>query len=482
MESTDDLASFFEVPYRLIRYHLYLNKESSRYFSFQIPKKTGGFREIDKPCDGIAILQDKLRPVLQHIYKPKPCVHGFVEGRSVVTNAEKHTNSRYVFNIDLADFYGSINFGRVYGMFLSSPFNVEKSCAAVLSQLVTFKNRIPQGACTSPVISNLIARGLDRRLTNLAKRYHCTYTRYADDITFSTNKKKFPSALAVLDEPNPVTLSTSVGHALQEAIESEGFAINLAKVRMQIRSVRQEVTGVTVNQFPNVARTFVRQIRAMIYAWRTFGLENAETEYLANYCSNEELRDSSFEGSYFRNVLYGKLSYLKMVRSEDDVLFCNLASQISELDTDPPSFIKVARMKANSFDVFICHASEDKKAVALPLEDACKKFGLKAFVDNQNIKWGDSITKIINNALSQSRFFVAIISDSSINKDWPMKELNSAIAREIDGEHKILPLIVGDAKKVLQELPLMKDKLYLEWNGNPDGIAQQIAQLKGTTK
>ena len=481
IESALDLSAFFEVNYRRIRYLLYSQPEEAKYTSFEIPKRTGGMREINRPLGGIDILQQKLLPILKHFYVPKPCAHGFIEGRSVVTNAKPHANSRYVFNVDLKDFYGSINFGRVRGMFIAKPFEVEASAATVLAQLVTFKKRLPQGSCTSPIISNIIARALDGKLTQLARRYHCTYTRYADDITFSTSKRKFPTGLAILDEPNPVTISTSVGHALRTAIESSGFLINESKVRMQIRSIRQEVTGITVNQFPNVRRKFVRQIRAMIHAWRTFGLENAELEYLEKYCSKEEVAAGSFGGDYFRNVVYGKLAYLKMVRSGDDVVFCNLAASVSELDSDPPDFIKVARMKANTFDVFICHASEDKKSVALPLEKECEKIGLKAFVDQNNINWGDSITQIINKALSQARFFVAVISDSSVNKEWPMKELNSAIAREIDGEHKILPLVVGDADKVLKDLPLLKDQMYLKWNGKPKSLAEKIARLKGGT-
>ena len=480
IESPSDLAKLFEVPYGRIRYLLYVRPEGLQYKSFEIPKRTGGMREINKPLGGIDILQQKLLPILKYFYEPKPCAHGFIEGRSVVTNAKQHANSRFVLNVDLKDFYGSINFGRVRGMFMAKPFGVEENSAAVLAQLLTFKNKLPQGACTSPVVSNIIARALDGKLTRLARRYHCTYTRYADDITFSTSKRIFPNGLAVMDEPNPVTMSTTVGHALQESIHSAGFVVNQAKVRMQIKSVRQEVTGITVNQFPNVRRKFVRQIRAMIHAWRKYGLESAEREYLTKYCTKENTGCTrNFGGKYFCKVVYGKLAYLKMVRTSDDIVFCNLASNVSELDPSPPEFIKVARMKADNFDVFICHASEDKETVALPLEEACEVIGVKAFVDKNYIKWGDSVTQIINRALSQARFFVAVLSDSSVSKTWPLKELNSAISRDIAGETKILPLIVGNADLVLSKLPLLKDKLYLTWEDNPIELAEQIAKLKG---
>lgn len=477
MSGPNDLASLLEVPYSRIRYLLYVKHEANRYNSFEIPKKTGGVRTIDKPTKGISILQQKLRPVLDQIYQPKPSAHAFIKGRSVLTNARPHTNSRYVLNVDLEDFYGSINFGRVRGLFISKPYEIEENTASVLAQLLTFSNRLPQGACTSPVISNMIARGLDGRLTRLARRYHCKYSRYADDLTFSSNKKNFPSALAELDEPNPVTMGSRVGGRLSEAIESEGFRINHAKVRMQIRSVRQEVAGVTVNEFPNVRRKFIRQIRAMIHAWKKFGVSNAEREYVTKFSKHEVYLPKDNDGSYFKKVVYGKLAYLKMIRN-DDVVFHNLAAQISQVDSQPPKFIVSARMKADSFDVFICHASEEKETVALPLESACTAVGLKAFVDQKYISWGDSITEKINLALGQAKFFVAIISDASVKKAWPMKELNSAIAREIDGQHKILPLIVGDAETVLQELPLLGDKLYLEWNDNPEDLARTIAELK----
>ncbi|WP_419625406.1 reverse transcriptase domain-containing protein, partial [Thiolapillus sp.] len=116
-------------------------------------------------------LQGKLAPILVSHYKPRNPVHGFLKGRSIVTNAKQHKRKRYVLNIDLKNFYESINFGRVIGLFKAKPFNMGKKAAAVAAHMCIFENSLPQGAATSPVISNYIASELDRRLSCLARRY-----------------------------------------------------------------------------------------------------------------------------------------------------------------------------------------------------------------------------------------------------------------------------------------------------------------------
>ncbi|MEA3415366.1 MAG: hypothetical protein U9R02_04285 [Thermodesulfobacteriota bacterium] len=115
------------------------------------------------------------------------------------------------------------------------------------------------------------AEPLDKKLVLLAKRYHCTYTRYSDDITISCNKKNFPNSLASYEGNNPITGETIIGKLLEDIIDSAGFKINYDKVRLQIPSVRQEVTGITVNEFPNVKRSYIRNIRAMLNDWKSNG-------------------------------------------------------------------------------------------------------------------------------------------------------------------------------------------------------------------
>ena len=153
-------------------------------------------------------------------------MHGFLKGRSIVTNAKQHKRKRYVFNVDLEDFYGSINFGRVRGLFRAEPFSMGEKAAAIAAQICTFENSLPQGAATSPVISNFIASELDRKLSSLARRYRLTYTRYADDITFSSNNRNFPEGIAFFDGTNPITNDCCVGSVLEETVQGCGFSIN----------------------------------------------------------------------------------------------------------------------------------------------------------------------------------------------------------------------------------------------------------------
>src|SRR5690606_10472469 len=124
--------------------------------------------------------------------------HGFERRRSIVTNASLHKRRRYVLNLDLEDFFPSFNFGRIRGFFIKDKhFGLDEKVATVLAQIACHDNELPQGSPCSPIISNLVAHLLDVRLARMAKRYKCTYSRYADDRTFSTNQREFPSQLAV---------------------------------------------------------------------------------------------------------------------------------------------------------------------------------------------------------------------------------------------------------------------------------------------
>jgi hypothetical protein len=193
--------------------------------------------------------------------KRRSLAHAFERGRSIVTNASLHKRRRYVLNLDLEDFFPSINFGRVRGFFLRyKHFSLNEKVATVLAQIACHKNELPQGSPCSPVISNLIAHSLDIRLAVLAKAGRCTYSRYADDITFSTNRKEFPPELAF---PIEDSSDWKLGHPLVQAVERSGFRINDAKTRMQYRGSRQVVTGLVVNEKVNVSADYYRLVRSM---------------------------------------------------------------------------------------------------------------------------------------------------------------------------------------------------------------------------
>ncbi|HBL5957727.1 TPA: retron Ec67 family RNA-directed DNA polymerase/endonuclease, partial [Listeria monocytogenes] len=178
--------------------------------------------------------------------------HAFTKDKSIITNAEIHKNKRFVLNIDLEDFFKSFHFGRVQGYFEKNKnFLFPKNIATVLAQLTCYNGSLPQGAPSSPIITNLICNILDMKLLKIAKKYKLDYSRYADDLTFSTNNKNFEEK------------SEEFFYQLEIIIKQSGFKINPKKTRLQYKTSRQIVTGLVVNKKVNVTREFYKNTRAM---------------------------------------------------------------------------------------------------------------------------------------------------------------------------------------------------------------------------
>jgi hypothetical protein len=209
------------------------------------------------------LLQNCMEEINQGRKWKDQLAHGFKRKHSIISNALKHRKRRHVFNIDLQDFFPSINFGRVRGFFIKDAnFMLHPKVATILAQIACHDNGLPQGAPSSPVISNLVGHVLDIRLCKLASAAGCTYSRYADDITFSTNKNDFPPSIA---KPT-VAHKWEVGDKLQDAVTRAGFAINPKKTRMQYRGSRQAVTGLVVNRKVNIRTEYRRTVRAMAHS------------------------------------------------------------------------------------------------------------------------------------------------------------------------------------------------------------------------
>ncbi|HLP91313.1 MAG TPA: reverse transcriptase domain-containing protein [Nostocaceae cyanobacterium] len=324
-----DIADLLDISYSRLVYHIYVIQPDKRYKSFGIPKKTDGVRQITTPITALKIIQKKLNQVLQAVYNPKPSVHGFVKGKNIVSNAKAHSKKRYVLNMDLKDFFPSINFGRVRGMFIATPYGLHPDVATVLAQICCHNHQLPQGAPTSPIISNMICSKMDTQLQRLAKECKATYTRYADDITFSTSLPQFPKELAytVKSEQEEKII---IGNNLLKIILENGFEINDKKIRLQTKGNHQEVTGLTTNVFPNVDRTYIRQIRAMLHAWSKFGLEAAENEYLDKYESKKSRLIIKKKPS-FQQVLRGKIEFIAIVKGKNDPIYKKYMKQYKSL-------------------------------------------------------------------------------------------------------------------------------------------------------
>lgn len=258
-----ELANFLGIAVKKLTHILYVKKPESYYHTFEIPKKAGGVRTINAPDDVLKKLQAKLAKVLvdyqtdfinKQNQKQTNISHGFERNKSIITNAKIHRNKRYVVNLDLDNFFDTFHIGRVIGYFEKNRyFSFPHEVAATIGQLTCYQGKLPQGAPSSPIITNLICQILDFRLLRVAKKFKMDYTRYADDLTFSTNYKEF------LNYQNEFLL------AIAAVINQAGFTINEKKTRIQYCDSRQEVTGVVVNKKLSVNRDYVRKTRAMAH-------------------------------------------------------------------------------------------------------------------------------------------------------------------------------------------------------------------------
>lgn len=325
-------------PYEKVQKILYPDPP---YKAFLIEKRSGGFRVIREPQYQLKVLQKK---VLAYLYEragtPKPSAHAFVKKRSIVSNARKHLERRptFVLNLDLEGFFPSINFYRVRGVFKKAPFGFSHEVATVLAQMCVVRNELPQGAPTSPFLSNQVCRSLDRDLMDLAKRHQAIYTRYADDITFS-----FTRATAATLPANLCTFDSGevkLGNELVGIIERHNFKVNATKTRMSTRQRRMEVTGIVINEFPNVKRSFIDRIRGALHAWEKYGYEAAQAKWQERVAHGVSLafdkrpwkrQTRTRKPPALKNVLWGKLLHLRMVRGADDAIYTRLAERYNRL-------------------------------------------------------------------------------------------------------------------------------------------------------
>lgn len=295
----DELASFIKIPKNQLTYVLYVNRTSQYYKTFELPKKSGGVRIINSPTGLLKTIQTNLSNALyEAVNSPKrekyKYSHAFERKKSIITNAKIHRNKRYVLNIDLEDFFNSFHFGRVRGFFhKNNQFKLPLDVATIIAQLTTYEGALPQGAPTSPIITNLICEILDFRISKLAKKYRVDYTRYADDLTFSTNDKHF------------VNLQDEFYNELSSLLERSGFKINISKRRLQYKDTKQMVTGLVVNKKINVEREYYKTTRAMANQFYKFNFFEIDGE-LATINQLEGRFTFINQLSWYNNKLEGK--------------------------------------------------------------------------------------------------------------------------------------------------------------------------------
>lgn len=425
------------VPFKLnqITWYAHPALGGARYKEFKIKKKSGSYRSIHAPVKGLKALQRTMAFVLQCVYEPHKAAMGFVRGRSVVDNAYLHVGRNYVYNIDLKDYFHSIDQARVWKCLQLRPFNLVDAdshednteswgsisfkvieiyahpksrrvavikfsngsmALASIKKAFTREGRnfvplflddegnitegyeirktrssnsarwilpkrkdsaitrpadsrrkladliagiscaemevermneagewekvkrwvLPQGAPTSPVLTNIVCQRLDYLLTGVAKRFGLTYSRYADDITFSSMHNVYQPGSDFLKE-------------LHRIIAEQHFHIKECKTRLQKDGYRKEVTGLLVHEKANVQKRYIKQLRMWLYYWERYGYERASGFFLQQYVAEKGHINKGRPDMV--NVIGGKLDYLEMVKGADVESCINLRLRFSKL-------------------------------------------------------------------------------------------------------------------------------------------------------
>ena len=321
MDELGDKGHPFIMPH--LNYFINPARNKKSYKTFRIPKKSGGVRIISAPRALLKSFLTYTNILLQSFYEAPDYITGFVPARSVVDNAERHVGMNYVFNTDLKDFFPSISKSRVWATLKHYPFRFNDTIADAIAGLccsevlLDGEKRIalPQGSPCSPILTNIVCRNLDYQLHKLAQKYHVRYSRYADDITFSSNRNVFQKDGEFLSE-------------MRAVITTQNFTINEKKTRLQKKSQRQEVTGLIVSDRVNVTRSYVRWIDNLLYIWERYGEQEANMCFLRHYTPKQNLHKSR---PNMRSVVYGKLLYLKMVKGVDSEVWRRLQRRFNTL-------------------------------------------------------------------------------------------------------------------------------------------------------
>ena len=333
--------------------------DSEKYTTFEIPKKSGGVRTITAPIPKLKKIQKKLSYFLTSYYnelfgKTNVYANAFLKDKSIITNAAIHRNKKLVLNIDLENFFPTITFGRVRNFFIKNKnFYLNEDIATLIAKIACYQGKLPQGSPCSPIISNFICQILDVRLGKLAKKNNCHYSRYADDITFSTNLTQFPHSM-IFSNDNGIKL----GNTLISEITRAGFTINNKKTRIYNRTKKQEVTSLVVNKKINVSRKYFDDTKAM-----------AQKYYITGTC---EINGTS---ANHRQIL-GRFNFINQLEKYNNKLFFKkdgrkLPNNIFTPKNDSP-------METNQ-----------KDSVYVPIQLTINsKFHTMSANDNKNKAWG----------------------------------------------------------------------------------------------
>lgn len=471
IKTRDELADYIGVSRKKLSYILFIKKTENLYESFDIPKKSGGSRSINAPKEELKQIQKKLADIFYEYEEKiaaenkinKKISHAFEKEKSFITNAKIHRNKRFIINVDLHNFFDSFHFGRIRGYFIKNKnYELTKEVATTIAQIVCYKGKLPQGAPSSPIITNMICNIFDMRLLNLSRKYKMNYTRYADDLTFSTNDKNF------------LVKKRDFFDDLLKEINKAGFNINSKKTRIQYKGSHQEVTGIVVNKKLNVDRNYYKKTRAMaqqLYKTGKFFIDNDMKEkinqlegrfsfinQLDKYNNQLDGEKHNFEKLNGREKTYSKFLFYKyffanskpiiLTEGKTDILY--LKAALKNLYKQYPNLIK--KNEDEQFEYKISFLKRNKRL----------EYFLNISVDGANAL--KNIVKFYSEK-NNKEYFNYMKSLKNISGRNPLNSVILLYDNEISDSRKpISDLIKNNKKEIDIELLKNKNWVYLKDN------------------
>ncbi len=316
------------------------------YSHFNISKKSGKVRLISAPNYRLKMLQQKIARSLSGLYNPRNPVHGFVPDRSVKSNAESHVRRKFILNVDIKNFFPTISEARVQGLLES--IGIDTDVAETISRLCTNNGCLPQGAPSSPVISNMICFRLDKSLMSFSKEHRLLFTRYADDITLSSFQP--PTALFEGDRPVSGRLPLEkLSGDLLSIFGINGFELNAEKIHYADKNSRRMATGIKINEGLNVDRRYIRNIRSALFKVEKTGVVAVQSELTARFGKSCNIQAH----------LQGKISWVGFVKGQSDPVFRGLAKRYNACFSTNPIKVHPSQTEILDRAVWVLETEND---------------------------------------------------------------------------------------------------------------------------
>lgn len=316
IQTAHECCQFFRLQHSTLEQLI----NTPEYQLFTIDKKKGGKRVIEAPSASLKKVQRQINSCLQayfHLYRLVG-VHGFIaqfnaprQRCPIALNAQHHVGKKVVFNLDLKDFFASISAQRIQAIFRSEPFAFPEEIAIALTLLCTYNGHLPTGAPSSPVLSNFVCLQLDRALLAYAAEHQLSYSRYADDLTFSAN----------------TYFTQGMQEDIKQLIVQHGFACNDKKLRIRTAQRKQTVTGLVVNERVNIDRRYIKKARAMLHDLSKNGLESAALKHFGRQTTNPALN------TLFLNRLRASIAFIGQVRGAQDATYLKMKQAFQKAST-----------------------------------------------------------------------------------------------------------------------------------------------------